>query len=116
MDLGNLLSTGLTVATVGSLAGVGLMKGTLTNLRARLDDYEKEVEEKDRRHAEDRTKLAQTVTDLSALQRIVTGEAHWVKLGQVLDEHHEQAKEHWTKDEDLLGEVLAELRLGKGKP
>lgn len=114
MDLGNLLSTSLTVATVGSLAGVGLMRGTLNNLRARLNDYEKEVEEKDRRHTEDRATLAQTATDLAALQRIVTGEAHWVALGQVLDEHHEQAKEHWAKDETLLEQVLAELRLGKG--
>lgn len=114
MDLGNLLQTGLTVGFVGSVAGLGLLKGTLSNLRARIDDYEKEVEEKDRRNADDRAELAQVKTRLDALQRVVTGEAHWVKLGQVLDEHHQQATAHWATDESLLEQVLAELRLGKG--
>jgi hypothetical protein len=113
VDLGQVLSTSLTITSVGSLAGVGLMTGTLKNLRARLSDYDKEVEEKDRRNADDRAELAQVKTRLDALQRVVTGEAHWVKLGQVLDQHHEQAVQHWATDEQLLQQILD--RLGRDR-
>ena len=39
--------------------------------------------------------------DLAALSRIVTGEAHWVAIGEKLDEHHEEAVRYWREAKQI---------------
>lgn len=142
MDLPNLLSTALAVVSIATLAGLGLLRGTVTNLREQLRDAREETsairesraEEQqaaskaqveaniliaqmksdyDRQIAElksdSASKIAQLTADLNALKRVVTGEVHWVALGQTLDAHHAEAMRHWATEERLWADVLAAL-------
>lgn len=111
-DLGNLLSTAMGVMALASLAGVGLMRGTVTALRENLDDARKDNADVDRRLAIEtrareaaQAEVAQLRVELGALGRVVTGEAHWVAIGQTLDHHHEEAQAHWVTGENLLTEI-----------
>lgn len=111
-DLGNLLSTAMGVMALASLAGVGLMRGTVTALRENLDDARKDNADVDRRLAIEtrereaaQAEVAQLRVELGALGRVVTGEAHWVAIGQTLDTHHEEAQNHWLVGEGLLTEI-----------
>jgi hypothetical protein len=96
-DLGGLLSTALAIVSIATLAGLGLMRGTVTNLREQLRD-ERDARAADRAQkaddeadhlkfkAESETRIAQLESDNAALQRVVTGEVHWVALGQRLED------------------------------
>lgn len=143
MDFPNLLSTGLAVVSIATLAGLGLLRGTVTNLREQLRDARDETAairesraEEQREYAKAQveantliaqmksdydtaiaalksdsdSKVAQLTADLNALKRVVTGEVHWVALGQQLEEHHAEAMEHWQREEEAWGDVLALLR------
>lgn len=106
MDLGNLFQVGLAALSLGSMLGLGLLRGVVVNLRERITDYEKEVTEKERRLTVAERTLAAKSADLEALARVVTGEVHWVKIGAQLDHHHDQAVAHWVEDERLLRQIL----------
>jgi hypothetical protein len=47
--------------------------------------------------------------DIDALERVVTGEKHWIAIGRKLEEHHTAAMTHFSADEALLGEILKVL-------
>lgn len=49
--------------------------------------------------------IATLTADRDALQRVVTGEVHWVALGQHLDEFEERAVEHWTGQKAAVRDV-----------
>lgn len=110
MEWSQLLSIALTVSTVGTLAGLGLLRGTVTNLREQLRDERDLSASLRQQRTEDRSKIDQLTTDLNALGRVVTGEAHWIAIGQQLDVHHDAAAEHWRIERDLLTDVRDELR------
>lgn len=105
IDFGSVLNAALSIVAIATLAGLGLMRGTVTNLRENLADARAEIADKDRRLTELETKSQTQATDLAALGRVVTGEAHWVAIGDKLDEHHGQATTHWAKDETILTEI-----------
>lgn len=121
MELGGFLSGALGIVSLATLAGLGLLRGTVTNLREQLKDAREEIADKDRRHHEETAENTRRVTeaektiarqaaDIDALNRVVTGEVHWLALGEQLDEHHRQASEHWAQDEALLTEIRDTIR------
>lgn len=121
--LGNFFQVALVVFSLASLAGLGLVRSNVTNLRERITDYEKEVSEKDRRLTEAEVEIVQLKTkvnsqshDLEAVGRLVRGESYWAEVGDKLNaqgalvnRHHSEAVEHWATDERLLREVIAAL-------
>jgi hypothetical protein len=68
-----------------------------------------EIADKDRRLTKVTTEAQQLRTDLDALSRVVTGEAHWTAIGDKLDEHHRDAEGHWTDEKTLLEEIRDRL-------
>lgn len=120
-DLGNLIQTGLGVFAIASLAGLGLMRTTVTNLRENLKDARDEITDKERRLTEAEAEIVKLNArglaqhnDLQALGRVVTGETHWKAIGKKLDEHHNEAKTHWLADEEKLDQIRDAL--GGRKP
>lgn len=123
-DLGSFVQTALGFVTIVCLAGVGLQRTRVNNLLVRLDDYEKEVEEKDRRDAERGVVIARLEAQAQAqaikiegLGEQVRGESYWqafgVKLEDAstkLDHHNLEARAHWRADETKLDEIRDALR------
>lgn len=109
-DLGRILNIVLAVVSIGALGGVGYVRGRVGDLREQLKDAREEIGDLDRRLTKVTAERDQTANDLDALGRVVTGEAHWVAIGTQLDTHHTEATTHWTKDERLLGDILAAIR------
>jgi chromosomal replication initiation ATPase DnaA len=125
--LGSLLTTGLAILSIATLAGLGLTRGLVINLRESLADARAEIADKDRRASEAQAESdrrlgdaeaeiakvkaqnAVQANDLIALGRVVTGEAHWVAIGHKLDEHHDEAKIHWANDEETMRKMLTAL-------
>ena len=123
--LGNFLQLALTVLTLTSLAGLGLMRGTVTTLREALTDARGEIADKGRRLTETETEITRLKAkvnsqthDLEAMGRLIRGESYWTELGEKLDSHHSEAKTHWQADErklDTIARNLAGLRTDLGK-
>lgn len=108
--VGQILTIALAILAIATAAGFGLQRGRISSLREQLDDSRKEVVDLDRRLGVEKSRGDQLATDLAALGRIVTGEAHWVAIGEKLDIHHAEAETHWTRDEKLLAEIRDEIR------
>lgn len=108
-DFGRLLTIGLAIVSIATLAGLGLLRGVVTGLRENLKDARDEIADKDRRLTESEAKIVVLTNDLDALARVVTGEAHWVAISDKLDSHHREAVTHWTHDENLLREIRDRL-------
>lgn len=117
IDFSNLLTTALGVLALATAAGLGLVRSNVTILRENLKDAREEIADKDRRHTEFETRTATQIAeleakllakgaDLDALSRVVTGEAHWVALGETLDVHHAAAEQHWETIEALITSLL----------
>lgn len=100
--LSSLLSTGLAVLSISTLAGLGLLRGTVTNLREQLKDARDEIKSLKDGRDEAKTENAVLTADLEALKRVVTGEVHWVTLEHQLEEHHNESESHWITTEQLL--------------
>lgn len=95
MDWALVLQVGLAVVSVGTLTGLGLLRGVVTNLREQLHD-ERELNASLRlRRTEDEAAIAQLQTDLNALGRVVTAEAHWIAVSEALETHHNAVTGHW---------------------
>ena len=103
------LNAALAIVSIATLAGLGLLRGTVTNLREQLNDERAHSKALKERRDEDALKIQTLEADFAALQRVVTGEVHWVALGDLLNRHHEQAMEYWDKFESTLEEILEEL-------
>lgn len=108
-DLGRLLNIVLAVVAVATLGGFGYVRGRIGDLRDQLKDAREEIADKDRRLTTVSAEAKQLRTDLDALGRVVTGETHWVAIGDKLDDHHEKAEQHWTRDENVLREIRDRL-------
>ena len=115
--LGDFLSIALTIVALATLAGYGLLRGNVQNLRDQLKDEREARSSLSIRF--DAVKLENTdlAGKVKVLESIVTGEVHWVALGDKLDEHHLEAKgfwagakEHQSKQEGLLIEIRDALR------
>lgn len=114
-SLGNFLQTASGILVIASLAGLGLMRARVIDLREQLSDLRAEVGDKDRVVSDMKADRARDKADLDALKRVVTGEDQLLAISQKLELHHTAALAHWEADEELLGRVLQVLNSG-GKP
>lgn len=119
-NLGDFLSIALTVVALATLAGYGLLRGNVQNLREQLKDEREARGSLQGRFDQQEKEKIDLAGKVRVLESIVTGEVHWVALGEKLDEHHEETKHFWTgakdhqrKQEDLLVEIRDALRNGK---
>lgn len=111
-SIGNLLALALAIVSIATLAGLGLQRGTVTNLREQLKDAREEIAALKTGRTEDRAATEVLKNDLSALQRVVTGEVHWLAIGHQMDDHHKAATEHWQAELMILTEMRDLLRMG----
>jgi predicted phage gp36 major capsid-like protein len=117
LDLSNLLTAALAVLALATAGGYGLLRGRVSALRDELED-ERKGRESDRQERDDlraknadlRRDLDNVTVELEALTRVVTGEVHWVAIGDKLDHHHGEAKDHWGKTEDAIEKALDMLK------
>jgi hypothetical protein len=95
--LGPVLSAALSLITLATFTGLALQRSVVTRLREQLQDADAEVARVKASRAEDQaeaaefraeaqTRIAQLESDNAALQRVVTGEVHWVALGTRLED------------------------------
>ena len=79
------------------LATVRTLRESLSDLRSRVDDLEKERDGLKVRIAEKEVAHRETQRDLETLKKVVTGEAHWVSIESQLADHHRQALSSWER-------------------
>lgn len=108
-DFAKILSLALAILAFATAAGFGLQRGRITDLNGRLKEADEELVRKERRLTEAESQVTQLKTDLAALGRVVTGETHWVAIGELLEEHHTEAATHWKRDEQILEEIRDRL-------
>jgi hypothetical protein len=90
--LSSIISTVSVVVALGSGAFAGLRNGALKDLRDTNNDLRAEIADKERREAESKqlheaaeVRIASLQTDYEALSKVVTGETHWVAIGEDID-------------------------------
>lgn len=123
--LGETLNAALAILAIATLAGLGLMRGTVTNLRENLNDARGEITDKERRLATAEAEIARLnskiMTQAQGIETLgaqIRGEGYWIRLGNELAEHHTEAVRHWEADERLLTELRTAIdalseRMGK---
>jgi hypothetical protein len=104
-SLGDFVILLLSVITLATAAGVGFQRGVIGRLRGDVSEAAARADRLAVELAESRTTSAQLRTDLDALSRVVTGEAHWVAIGDKLDEHHSDAQGHWRRNDETLERI-----------
>lgn len=114
-DLQTFITLLLAVITLSTAAGVGFQRGKIGQLRGELAE-ERERGEATKRELQDSiTEAKRLRTDLDALSRVVTGEAHWTAIGQQLDEHHNAAQGHWHAQDDKLERIASAVERTAGR-
>lgn len=116
-QLASTLTAVLTITTVIGLAFSGLQVGNAKNLRDANKDLRDARDDLEKERDRLKALSAQQASDLVALGRVITAEAHLTALGDRLDEHHEEAKHYWQADAHISQEILDALRrLSAGGP
>lgn len=95
---------------VASFIGYGWNKGKITSLRDDLKDAREGRSADKAEITQLRADLTLAQSDLKSVVRTVTGEAHWVAIGDQLDTHHREATGYWSRAEVNTAEMLAALR------
>lgn len=106
MDISELLGTAASIVAVASLAGLGLIRGTVTNLRENLNDSRNENADLRRRLLDRDTELATAHADLDAMERMKTGKEELTRLETKLDHHHDLSMKHITKITEYVTKAL----------
>jgi hypothetical protein len=95
MDWQNVLGVAATVFALASAAGLGLMRGTLGNLRASNTDLRERVTDLEKERAEDHSKITALEGKVAAaedrehyLQSIVQGRVEWTAISDQLEDVH----------------------------
>ncbi len=104
-DLGSFGTLLLAAITLATAAGVGFQRGKIAKLRGELDEADKRANRISAELTDTRTALDQCRSDLDALGRVVTGEAHWNAISDQLGDHDKAAREHWRAQLEILSKV-----------
>lgn len=78
-----------TLFVLASAIGLGLMRGTLGNLRSSNEDLRSRVTDLERDRTEDRAKVADLAAENRTLKAMLTGKVEWTAISDqlvVLDE------------------------------
>lgn len=102
----------LAVITLATAAGVGFQRGKIAKLKSDAAEADARAERLSLELRDTQALLHKTQTDLDALTRVVTGEAHWTAIGNTLDEHHHESTTHWSKQNELLTRIAELLEKG----
>ena len=113
MDWQSFLGTAATIVALGSFAGLGLMRGTLSGLRDSNADLRARVGDLEKDRVEKTAELAEVRSENRLLKAMVTGKVDWTAISDQLEEHHRQAVKHWGKQTALLTQIHTDL---KGRP
>jgi chromosome segregation ATPase len=102
----------LAVITLGAAFGIGFQRGKIAKLRGERDEERDRADRADARadrHEAEVKKLEEEVhscrEELEALGRAVRHEAEWIAVGDLLDRHHAEAKEHWQDQSGVLKQI-----------
>ena len=104
-DFGTFATLLLAVIALGAAAGVGFQRGKIGRLEKDLDRANGRADRAEQRVEKLEGDLHQCRSDLDALSRVVTNEAHVTAIGHQLDEHHEEAMKQWRKQDTVLEKV-----------
>lgn len=110
MTLESFLTTALAIISLTTLAGMGLMRGTVTGLRESNGDLRVRVKDVEEGRAADKIKLAELEGENRLLQAMITGRVDWVAISDLLEEHHRQSLRRWTSIDEKLDRALASRR------
>jgi hypothetical protein len=117
VDFWNVVAAAAAIVAIATVAGLGLQRGYTISLREQLGSAREEIEAQrgqievmKQERAEDRTLIAKQASDITTLQRVVTGEVHWQAISDLLDHHHAESQQHWVKAEQVLTEIRDYLR------
>lgn len=105
-----LITVALGVVSIATLAGLGLMRGLVVNLREQLAEERAAKVEMRAERAEDRAQIEHQKVALEALAKIVTGDAHWVEVTNILQAHDNRARDHWKRAEAGGAAMLTAIR------
>lgn len=95
MDIWQVLQAASVIIALGSFAGLALQRGIVVGLREQVGDQKTRIDFLETERAEDKATIARQTSDIAALQRVVTGEVHWVAISDLLETHHKAAVENW---------------------
>lgn len=102
MTFWNLLSAASVLVALATFVGLALQRGVLTSVREQNGDYEKRIKFLEDQRDRDKQTIKDQTNDIASLQRIVTGEVQWQAISDLLEHHHKDAVQHWTRAEELL--------------
>lgn len=120
-DYNSLINTALAIFAIASLAGAGIQRGKIKQLREDVADADRRIDALKEEREEDKAKIstltAEVVTlttDLDALARVVTGEAHLVALQDMLLSHDKLVQEKWKFFTEVLQDISQTLHRIEG--
>lgn len=112
--------------SVGAFGALFLVYGTTktlrdtnNDLRAQHEDDKARIVERDETILKMQKSQAEMQGRIGVLESLVTGAVNWTAISDLLETHHREAVGHWKsaidtweKDEELLAEILVELKRG----
>lgn len=110
MDLQGFLNTALAIISLATLAGLGLMRGTVTGLRESNGDLRDRVGDLEKERAEDKTTIGELSGENKMLQSMVMGRVDWGAISDLVEEHHRQALKQWLDLNRKLDEAVQLLK------
>lgn len=111
MDISEFLTAALGIVTIATLAGLGFMRGTVINLRERLDDADKNVARADRTIKEQGRTIEEQSERIKVLESVVTNDQHWQALTQLVVAHQAAVEGNQKRIERKLDQILGEAKL-----
>jgi hypothetical protein len=112
VDWQNILGVAATIFALASAAGLGLMRGTLNNLRDSNGDLRARVGDLEKQRSEDHARIAEVESENKLLNAMVTGRVEWVAISDQVEEHHRQSLASWNRIVGQLEQIHSDLSGG----
>ena len=112
MDWQNVLGAAATMLVLASATGLGLMKGSLSNLRSSNDDLRARVGDLEKDRVEKTAELAAVRSENRTLKAMVTGKVEWTAISDQLEDHHRESLGAWKRIDANLTKIHGDLTRG----